>query len=244
MANRFPIIVDSSGVPALKELASGDNLDLTGSGIVNAGTVAVNNLIVGGNQGTNGQTLQSTGSGVAWADAAGGGGAWNVISSQTVSSAVSSVSFTSGITGYDSYVLMMHDIEATGTYGRLYAKFAYNGSSSLATAGYTHLRLTANTFSPAMQFDIDGNQSNGIKLANSIDASLPANGRMWFNAGSSLVGSEFTYLHYGAYPFIDHTAGYNQNSSLIATSINQIQLYIHNGNIASGTFTLYGLANS
>lgn len=198
--------------------------------------------------GTDGQFLKTNGSGtLSFADAAGGGGAWNVISSQTVSSAVSSVSFTSGITGYDSYVLMMHDIEATGTsapYGRLYAKFAYNGSSSLATAGYTHLRLTANTFSPAMQFDIDGNQSNGIKLANSIDASLPANGRMWFNAGSSLVGSEFTYLHNGAYPFIDHTAGYNQNSSLIATSINQIQLYIHNGNIASGTFTLYGLANS
>ena len=33
MANRFPLIVDSSGVAALKELPSGDNLDLTGSGI-------------------------------------------------------------------------------------------------------------------------------------------------------------------------------------------------------------------
>ena len=195
--------------------------------------------------GTDGQFLKTNGSGtLSFADAAGGGGAWNVISSQTVSSAVSSVSFTSGITGYDSYVLMMHDIEVTGTYGRLYAKFAYNGNSSLATAGYTYTRHTANLAGPSVQFDIDANQSNGIKLANSIDPSLPANGRMWFNAGSSLVGSEFTYLHYWSYPFIDHTAGYNQNSSLIATSINQIQLYIHNGNIASGTFTLYGIANS
>ena len=35
MTNRFPLVVDSTGI---KELPSGDNLDMTGSGIVNAGT--------------------------------------------------------------------------------------------------------------------------------------------------------------------------------------------------------------
>jgi len=37
MANRFPLIVDSSGTAAIKELASGDNLDLTGNSIVGVG---------------------------------------------------------------------------------------------------------------------------------------------------------------------------------------------------------------
>ena len=52
--------------------------------------------------GTDGQILTTDGSGtLSFADAA--GGSWNVISSQTVSSAVSAVEFTS-ITGYTHYV--------------------------------------------------------------------------------------------------------------------------------------------
>jgi hypothetical protein len=73
MANRFPLIVDSSGTAAIKELASGDNLDLTGNGIVGAGTVALTNLTVSGAQGSDGQVLTSTGSGVQWENAASGG---------------------------------------------------------------------------------------------------------------------------------------------------------------------------
>lgn len=73
MANRFPLIVDSSGTAAIKELASGDNLDLTGNGIVGVSTVALTNLTVGGSQGTDGQVLTSTGSGVQWENAAAGG---------------------------------------------------------------------------------------------------------------------------------------------------------------------------
>ena len=73
MTNRFPLIVDSSGVAALKEIPSGDNLDLTGNGIVGAGTVALTNLTVGGSQGSDGQVLTSTGSGVQWENAAAGG---------------------------------------------------------------------------------------------------------------------------------------------------------------------------
>lgn len=78
MANRFPLIVDSSGTAAIKELASGDNLDLTGNGIVGAGTVALTNLTVGGSQGTDGQVLTSTGSGIAWEDASGGSSTFGV----------------------------------------------------------------------------------------------------------------------------------------------------------------------
>ena len=33
MADRFPLIVDGSGTPAIKEIVSGDVLDLTGSTI-------------------------------------------------------------------------------------------------------------------------------------------------------------------------------------------------------------------
>ena len=47
MANRFPLVVDAS-TSAIKELPSGDNMDLTGSGIVNAGAVAMTGTLTGG----------------------------------------------------------------------------------------------------------------------------------------------------------------------------------------------------
>lgn len=64
MANRFPLTIDGS---TIKELASGDNLDLTGSGIS-----------ISSNQGNANQVLISTGSGVAWADASGGSSTFGV----------------------------------------------------------------------------------------------------------------------------------------------------------------------
>ena len=54
-ANRFPLTLDGT---AIKEIPSGDNLDLTGSGITGAGTVALTNLTVGGSQGTDGQQAE------------------------------------------------------------------------------------------------------------------------------------------------------------------------------------------
>ena len=58
MADRFPLIVDSSGTPAIKEIVSGDVLDLTGTTIkavsidttlsVTGNTTLSGNLSLGG----------------------------------------------------------------------------------------------------------------------------------------------------------------------------------------------------
>ncbi len=48
MANRFPIIVDRDDQNKLKELPTGDNLDLTGSSIIGAGNIAATGLTIGG----------------------------------------------------------------------------------------------------------------------------------------------------------------------------------------------------
>ena len=73
MADRFPIIVDTSGIAALKELPAGDNLNLLNSGVVNAGAVDLTTITVSGSQGSDGQVLTSTGSGVGWENASAGG---------------------------------------------------------------------------------------------------------------------------------------------------------------------------
>jgi len=48
MANRFPLIIDTDDGNKLKELPIGDNLNLAGSGIVNAGSIAATGLTVAG----------------------------------------------------------------------------------------------------------------------------------------------------------------------------------------------------
>lgn len=243
MANRFPIIVDSSGVPALKELASGDNLDLTGSGIVNAGTVAVTNLTVGGSQGTNGQILTSTGSSVAWQDAAGGGGAWNVISSQTIGgSAVSTVEFTSGITGYTSYALIVNNLLTDTNNDYLEVKFAYNGNSSYESSNYTYSMLYTNPYGTVSQQI--SNASSAMSMSANMSTTGPTFGKLWFGTGSSMVRGEFASKRGSDNTAYITTMGGFNNSSLLATSINKVLIRSANGDLSSGTFTLYGLANS
>lgn len=48
MANRIPLIVDRDDQNKLKELPIGDNLDLTGSGIIGAGNITATGLTIGG----------------------------------------------------------------------------------------------------------------------------------------------------------------------------------------------------
>ena len=261
MANRFPIIVDSSGVPALKELASGDNLDLTGSGIVNAGTVAVNNLTVGGSQGTNGQTLQSTGSGVAWADAAGGGGAWNVISSTTLTSAVAYVEFT--LSGYESYEIRFSNISdfsnMNGSNRYFNAYFSTDGGSNYSsnlrwTKSYTSTRGTSVNFTKS---------SGAVSALDLID--VYASSSSYVHSLSGVVKLENnisgTSAKHGQYRAI-HTREYSSalqphiklgEFGVMETSpINKIKFIFDETQSGQATFnfpvgskfTLYGLSNS
>ncbi len=156
MANRFPLIVDSSGVAALKELPSGDNLDLTGNGIVGAGTVALTNLTVGGSQGTDGQVLTSTGSGIAWEDAAsgGGGGVWNVISSQTISSSVYSLTFTN-VTGYKLYKLVFTDVHNQNSGTAYQMQLSSDNGSNFASFGVASIALRYNSGSSSQTITND-----------------------------------------------------------------------------------------
>jgi len=48
MANRFPLIIDKDDSNKLKELPVSDNLDLQGSGIINAASISTSELTVGG----------------------------------------------------------------------------------------------------------------------------------------------------------------------------------------------------
>jgi len=59
MANRFPLIIDTENGNRISELPAGDNLDLTGSGIINAASVSVNGSITTSSIIINGQSLSA-----------------------------------------------------------------------------------------------------------------------------------------------------------------------------------------
>tara|TARA_B110000503_G_scaffold120884_1_gene183946 strand:+ start:9869 stop:11194 length:1326 start_codon:yes stop_codon:yes gene_type:complete len=59
MANRFPLVIDTSDSNKIKELPVGDSLDLTGSGIINAASIQTNGAITAQSLSVNGQTLSA-----------------------------------------------------------------------------------------------------------------------------------------------------------------------------------------
>jgi len=248
MANRFPLIVDSSGQAAIKEIASGDNLDLTGNGIVGAGTVALTNLTVGGSQGSDGQILTSTGSGVAWEDAAGGGGgAWNVISSQTVSSSVAYVTFT-GMTGYKNYKLVWNNVVHSGQQTYIAIQVSTNGGTSFSGSAWEMFNLYFNTQSTSLNVDIHNGSEGWYYVTdagqiNQFNTDAKHAGEVMFWAFNE---SNYTYarsLSLGDKS--NEYIGVNQAFGQLRQNTGYNALRFRAGaNFTGGTFTLYGLANS
>lgn len=249
MANKFPLIADGS---AIKELPSGDNLDLTGSGIS-----------ISGGQGTNGQLLQSNGSTVLWADApSGGGGAWSVVSSTTVSGTVASVEIT--LSGYDSYMIRIDKMDTSGmsNYSYLRIHFSVDGGSTYPnnfryretrkSSAYTNI----NEYTHSSRYS-GNNSSTAIELMDIYRSSTssdnyPFAGYITLDNNVSGTGAKTgTWL-------VNHTRKYSNVMdlfkgegmfSVIETSpVNKVKFDINgNGaqNIPVGSrFTVYGLANS
>lgn len=164
MANRFPLTLDGS---AVKELPSGDNLDLTGSGIVNASSVAATAVTVGGANAlttssnlsdlanvhtatpTDGQGLQWDNANSRWAPAdASAGGRWTQIASTTLNPAspIQAVEFTNfRNSAYVEYEVRWSGYTTAGSVTNevnLYAQLVYTGvnSGNYMTSDYSIVR--------------------------------------------------------------------------------------------------------
>lgn len=234
MANKFPLIADGS---AIKELPSGDNLDLTGSGIS-----------ISGGQGTSGQVLQSNGSTVVWADAAtGGGGAWTRLSTTTVSSGVSSVEIT--LTGsYTQYAIWFSGINfgangnyiqcklanQNGTYPDLkWIRFGYGGDTGGSDNKYAH----DGSFAAYLQTGASLSTANG---------SIAGHMNIFNISGQPTCIGQLSNLDDGQSLDIgltNYTFGFAAPGS--SDTISKVKFEGDAGNnIQDGTFVLYGIATS
>ena len=251
MANRFPLTLDGT---AIKEIPSGDNLDLTGSGITGAGTVALTNLTVGGSQGTDGQVLTSTGSGIAWEDAAsGGGGALNLISSQTISSAVSSLTFT-GMTGYKVYKVIWSGIGHSGNPYDVHFRASTDGGSTFwsATSGTGFKSSIISSRSSVESFVWNNSWMNSSSKSTINGQTLNLSGTNQRHSGELTLynWNESAHTQFHARD-IHETSSTNSGASEVngvlqqTVGFNAIKFVSGGGvNFTTGTYALYGLSTS
>jgi hypothetical protein len=242
MANRFPLTLDGT---TIKELPSGDNLDLTGSSIS-----------ISGSQGTDGQVLTSTGSGIAWEDAASGGGGarWTQIATSTISSEVDSVEFTS-LGSYDEYELRFVNLLGAVNGGQLVIQFDYG--SGYQTSGYRYKMQLFGGSNASYDYDSGTNSSwaGSVRVSRSKlpretrTARAKPFGNVRWTGSSSLWVSEFfgnsSEDDYGLDRTITLGAhGSNENTAPTKIKLAMFQNGVYGGTdkgLVSGKFTLYAL---
>lgn len=240
--------INATGTPSASTALLGNGTwgTVTTSPAGSTGQVQYNNAGAFGaiSSGTSGQVLTSAGSGSAPTWSTPSAGALVFISSQTVTSAVASVDFTSGISStYDDYVVYFDDVTPTGTGVnmrlRLYKSGAFQTTNY--SSSYGSLKTTINsggtnagTYIYMSDSQIDNSQSvvNGTCTFFSMNSTLgnraTAVGQLFYNALSSSAQSTVVF-------------GGNQSTAAATTGF---QFFFSSGNINSGTFRLYGVAKS
>jgi len=199
--------------------------------------------------GTSGQVLTSNGtSAPTWATPA-AGGSWIYISSVTASNSAS-VAFTSGIDStYNRYVIVGSKIIPATDRVELRMRSSSNGGSSY-DSGASDYRMER------QRIDIQTIQTNSdhMKVATEIPSASSSYAPLVAGASFNIFFDKLTdtsyhkNFHVEAWNyFIDsgiYETYFNNTKRAGTSAINALQFFFSSGNIASGTFTLYGIKNS
>ena len=192
-------------------------------------TITASDLIMYGDATDSNNTKRDTVQGIL--DLA-GGGAWNVISSQT-GSGVASINFTSGIDStYDVYCFVIAGLHPANDAVDLKMLASTDGGSSYLTSGYLGAATTSFGISQGM---------GGVGNAN--DEGVSGRSYLYIPSNTSLVTMQ-------EHTIISKNSGGNaadaHDGSLYnsASAVNAVQFKFSGGNIDSGRITLYGIAHS
>jgi hypothetical protein len=213
----------------------------TAYGLITGGTTSTGNFQNAGT-GTSGQIYQSGGSSSlgSWVGA-GTLGSLVLIQSQTASSSAS-LTFTTGITStYNTYYFVFSNYLGATNTENLYLQISTNSGSSYITSGYDGGYNSWTWNSGAFT---NANTSTGFLLAPGYgNSNQQLNGSIWLQNMTS--GSGYPQCH-GTSSGVFPTSGYG--GALIAglyntasTTVNALRVISASGNLAQGTFTLYGL---
>ena len=199
--------------------------------------------------GTDGQLLKTNGSGtLSFVDAAGGGGAWSVMSSQTVSSSVAYVTFT-GVTGYENYRIVWNDAVHTGHPTSFYFQASTdNGSNWYSTIEWKSVVIKGDSSTSSTSVDLNPSNANGravvTRTMHQYNTSEKHSGDVDLFAFNS---SEDTYFRSRATnrSYGDRLTFTDVRGGLLGSvAFNAIRFGGLHANLTGGTFTLYGLSTS
>jgi len=206
-----------------------------------AGSIAISKLATTGT-GSSANFLRGDG-----AYAAAGGGAWNVITSTNVSSAVASVDFTTGIDAtYRTYIVQWEGAVSNTNIDGLYSVL---GDSSGFDTGSADYKYTATYTYNASVGSAQGSSSSGkIYFAGMYSGTV---------SGSSVFGqATFTRpIDSASFPSVYWTGGCCSHSSearettgvgvrTAAITVDRIRFAFVTGTIIRGRFTLYGISHA
>ena len=214
---------------------SSSRADITDSGLRLGGANArVTTILDEDTMSSNSATALATQQSIkAYVDSAARGD-WVLISTQTASSS-STINFTS-LTGYSQYMVIFNAVQPGTTNTWLYMKTSVDGGSTWQNTSYTNIVAGWNTTGA-------GGTTTATTFAyvQAYATSTGGNGL----SGHMLItttGSRASFLGHVANQYSTNTA-WNWSSTQRADLTNAIQFYFSSGNIASGTFSLYGLSS-
>ena len=238
--------VDGTGNITVNQPLSGSGAGLTslpaGNLTGNVSTALLSGIVPAANLGT-GTASSSTflnGSG-AYSEA--GGGLHNLLATTTVSSGVSSVDFTTAMTGYDNYVVHWTKVTTSTASDTLYVRVGTGAGPSWQTANtykYTYMRHNA-----------------GGSIWNNSNQLTATGFQIIENMGGTAVGQATGSVHIihpasSAYEFSIYGTGMNNSDYVVnmnnyagewpsTTIVTGIRFYEYNNHdITAGIFRLYG----
>jgi hypothetical protein len=196
--------------------------------------------------GTSGQVLQSNGaSAPSWVTAS--SSALVFISSATASNSAS-ITFTGLSSTYDVYMVeIINAVASTNAY--LYLRSSSNNGSSYDSSGYMYTSIGSQSSNGNTNNDSSYGTTSFVNVTNNggpISTTASEGGMSGFVHVMHPAASNYTFFkvsetHYGGSGQI---TGFGAGVRTSTTPVNAIQFYFSSGNIASGTFRLYGISNS
>jgi hypothetical protein len=168
--------------------------------------------------------------------------AFVLIQTQSVTN-VASVSFTGLSSAYTSYKLVFSNVKPVTNGGSLDLTVSNNGGSSYLNTGYQASVIFAayNSTAPTV-FNSDATTNlTGLSTSVSSSTGVGVCGSIEIFGAGTGTG----YSHSGLSTNFDSNATLTVNNILsavqTATGVNALQIAFDSGNIASGTFSLYGI---
>ena len=175
------------------------------------------------------------------------GGAWNVISSTNITSSTASMEFTSGIDAtYRTYALQWEGVTSTSSIVQGVVTVGDSGGFQQASGYYAvsaRYNYTSTAGSP-QGGDSDVIDLHGSYYSTSVSGSNQS-GEIIFTR--PIDGASFPILRWYVAGFNHSSQAFNSVGTAIrksAITLDRIKWIYSSGNIATGRFTLYGIAHA